>query len=79
MAQSSISTKNLFKSPAITTALIPVIGYNKASELAKMMRRNNVDVIKANEELKILSSEKIKKLLNPDNLLKNGFSLNDII
>ncbi len=71
--------ENLFKSPAITTALISVIGYNKASELAKMMRKNSVNIFKANEELRILSPEKIEKLLKPDNLLKNGFSLNDII
>jgi len=32
-----IAQTNLYKSPSITTALIPFIGYNKASELAKKM------------------------------------------
>lgn len=70
---------NLFQSPAITTALIPYVGYNKASELSKLMRKKSIDIFKANEELEILDAKKIVEILNPDNLLKNGFSLNDII
>lgn len=70
---------NLFQSPAITTALIPYVGYNKASELSKLMRKKSIDIFKANEELEVIDAKKIAEILNPDNLLKNGFSLNDII
>lgn len=69
---------NLYKSPSITTALIPFIGYNKASELSKKMRAETVSVFEANKILNLLNEDKIKNLLKPDNLLKNGFSLKDI-
>ncbi len=75
----NISEEYLFKSPAITTALIPLIGYNKASELSKLMRHKQINVFEANNELQILESKKIIEILRPDNLLKNGFSLNDLI
>jgi aspartate ammonia-lyase len=70
--------ENLFKSPAITTALIPFIGYNKATELSKKMREKNISVFEANRELQIFDENKIVELLKPDNLLKNGFSLKEI-
>ena len=73
-----ISQKNLFKSPSITTALIPFIGYNKSSELSKLMRKEQINIFEANEQLKILDTKKIAEILRPDNLLKNGFSLRDI-
>ncbi len=71
--------QNFFKSPAITTALIPFVGYNKAAELAKYMRQYQINIFDANEKLKILNPKKIAEILNPGNLLKNGFSLNDLI
>ena len=71
--------KRLYNSSVITTALVPYIGYNQASELAKEMKNKGVDIYTANENLKILDSVKIKKILSPQNLLKMGFTLNDII
>ena len=73
----NIALENLLKSPAISTALIPVIGYNKASEIAKTMRTQNIDIYKANEILNFTSNQIINEILKPDNLLKNGFSLKD--
>ena len=73
-----IALENMLKSPAISTALIPVIGYNKASEIAKIMRTNNIDIYKANEILNFTNNEIIDEMLKPDNLLKNGFSLKDL-
>ncbi|MEA3450519.1 MAG: lyase family protein [Bacteroidota bacterium] len=74
-----IAEKNLYLSPSITTALIPFVGYNKSSEISKLMRENKIDVFKANDELRIVDTKKIVEILSPDNLLKNGFSLKDII
>lgn len=74
-----VAEERLFSSPSVTTALIPFIGYNKASELSKEMREKNINVFEANKRLKILAEHKIKELLKPDNLLKNGFSLKDIL
>lgn len=73
----NIALENMLKSPAISTALIPIIGYNKASELAKTMRSKNIDIYKANELLKYTDNLVIEEMLKPDNLLKNGFSLKD--
>lgn len=68
----------LFCSPAITTALLPVLGYHKASELAKYMKTNGKDVFEANIDLKMLPDEKLRSLLKPENLLKLGYTLGDL-
>jgi aspartate ammonia-lyase len=70
--------ERLFKSPAITTALNPHIGYHKAAELAKKMKTAGLDIFQANEKLQIMDTEKLKKILQPQNLLKMGFTLDDI-
>ncbi len=67
----------LFLSPAITTALVPFIGYNMASELAKTMKLKGMDIFAANEELKLIDREKLKTLLKPENLLKLGYTLDE--
>ncbi len=71
--------ERLFKSPAITTALSPHIGYHKAAELANEMKSSNLDIFQANDKLKIIEAEKLKKILQPQNLLKMGFTVNDLI
>ncbi len=70
--------QNLFKSPAICTALNPYIGYVKSSQIAKLMKSERLDIFEANRKLNILPAEKIKQYLQTDMLLKNGFSLNDL-
>ncbi|MDA3779782.1 MAG: lyase family protein [Bacteroidales bacterium] len=69
----------LFYSSAITTALSPFVGYNKASELAKEMEENNITIFEANNKLGIIDSTKLKKILAPQNLLKMGFTIDEII
>jgi aspartate ammonia-lyase len=69
--------EKLFRSPAITTALIPVIGYNNASKLAKTMKTNGTDIFAANEALKLINQQKLRNLLKPDNLLKLGYTLEE--
>ena len=68
----------LFRSPAITTALVPLIGYSKAVLLAKEMKASTCDVFEANRILNVLDQEKLKNMLKPENLLKTGFTLNDL-
>jgi len=70
--------KRLFKSPAVTTALSPYVGYHKAAELAKEMKENNIDIFEANNKLKLISQEKLQNIMAPQNLLKMGFTLDDI-
>jgi aspartate ammonia-lyase len=68
----------LMKSPAITTALVPRCGYNKAAGLAKLMKEEHIDIFKANDIMKIIDGELLKNILEPGNLLKLGFSLDDL-
>lgn len=72
------SYDTLMHSPAITTALSPFIGYHKASEVAKMMKTTGRSIIDLNEELKLIPQEKLDELLKPANLLKAGYSVNDL-
>jgi len=67
--------KQILYSTSITTALIPYIGYHKASELAKYMKENETDIISANINFRYIDSEDIEEILKPENLLKAGFSV----
>lgn len=69
---------SLFASPAVTTALSPLLGYHKAAELAKIMKENGCSVFEANEKLALLDPSRLEKLMEPDQLLKKGFTMNDI-
>jgi len=72
------SLENLLKYPSIVTALVPYIGYIKAAELADEMREKNINLFEANKILATMDEDKIKRIISPANLLKEGFSLNDI-
>ena len=74
-----IAEEKLYLSASITTALTPYIGYNKASLLAKEMKANNINIFDANNKLKLIEEEKLKTILKPENLLKLGYTLEDII
>ena len=69
---------SLFHSPSITTALTPHIGYHKAAELAELMKQKKYDIFEANSILNILEESRLKEILQPDNLLKTGFSMEDL-
>ena len=68
----------LINSPSVTTALIPHIGYHKAAEIALIMKEKEIDIFEANNIMKVLPEEKLRTILQPGNLLKLGFSLEDI-
>jgi aspartate ammonia-lyase len=68
----------LIYSPSLTTALSPHIGYHKASEIAHLMKEKNIDIFEANNILNVIDPEKLKAILQPGNLLKLGFSLDDL-
>lgn len=74
-----IGASQLFHSPAITTVLSPLIGYRKAVLLAKEMKTSGSDIFVANKKLKLIDEVKLKNVLKPENLLKTGFTLNDLI
>ncbi len=69
---------SLIHSPSVTTALTPHIGYHKAAELAKLMKEKKCDIFEANRILNIIEEARLKEILQPGNLLKLGFSLEDL-
>jgi aspartate ammonia-lyase len=70
--------KALIYSPSLTTALGPHIGYHKAAEIAALMKEKRINIFEANSELNILDDAILKTILQPGNLLKLGFSLDDL-
>ncbi len=68
----------LLMSPSLTTALIPHIGYHKAADLAGLMKERKCDIFEANRILRIMDEILLKTILEPDKLLKSGFSLDDL-
>jgi len=49
----------------IVTALNPVMGYDKATELASEAYKTNKGILEIIREKKILSEQQIKELLDP--------------
>jgi aspartate ammonia-lyase len=68
----------LIFSPSVSTALSPYIGYHKAAEIASLMKKKKIDIFEANHILKAIDDEKLKIILQPGNLLKLGFSLDEL-
>lgn len=73
-----VAREKLFTSPAVTTALSPLIGYNKAAQLAKEMKRTGKDIFSVNKALTIIDPGKLIRLMKPENLIKMGFTMSDI-
>lgn len=74
----ALAASRLFRSPAVTTALSPLIGYNRAGELARVMKKEEIDIFAANEQLSLLPAGQLKKIMQPEYLLKRGFSVRDM-
>jgi len=79
MVNESTGYHSLIHSPSITTSLTPHIGYHKAAELSRLMKEKKIDIFEANDILNVLDPEKLKRILLPGNILKMGFSLDDLI
>jgi aspartate ammonia-lyase len=76
--QNGTNEGNVLKSPSVTTAIVPYVGYNKAAGLARHMKEHGKTIFESNRELQILPEDKLKAILNPQNLLQTGFTLNDL-
>lgn len=70
--------ENVMRSPSVTTALLPYIGYSKATQLANLMIERKQDIFGANDDLKLIDHTKLVNILSPQNLLKTGFTLKDL-
>ncbi|MFN8240825.1 MAG: lyase family protein [Bacteroidales bacterium] len=71
------SLDSLLRSPAVTTVLIPFIGYHGAEKLALVMKERGLNILEANAVTGSIEASKLEELLKPGNLLRSGFSLDD--
>lgn len=62
----------LDRNPILVTALNPIIGYNKAAEIAKQAYAQNRPVLEVAAEQTELSVEELKNLLDPNKLTLEG-------
>jgi aspartate ammonia-lyase len=78
-ADAGKSEEIYLKSPALSTALLPYIGYEKASEVASYMQQHRCTIFEANKALGFIEEQKLHEALHPDKLLKQGFSIKDLL
>lgn len=76
--ESGTSEATVLASPAVTTALLPIIGYKKAAEMAACMKDSGLDIFEANERLGFVDPAKLKELLRAENLVQGGYRLKDL-
>ncbi len=76
---STLATDHLCYSAAISTALLPYIGYNRSARLAHEMKIKNINILEANRLLGIMPEERLLKIIEPHTLLKEGYSIQDIL
>lgn len=64
--------EGLDRNPILVTALNPVIGYNKAAEIAKTAYQQNRPILDVALEMTDLSKSQLEELLSPLELTKGG-------
>lgn len=70
--------RNVFSSPSVTTALLPFIGYKKASEMAGVMKTKGLNIFEANKKLGYIHPDKLIEILKPEHLVQGGYRLKDL-
>ncbi|AEV98479.1 aspartate ammonia-lyase [Niastella koreensis] len=71
-ANKNILDKYITQSVGIVTALNPVLGYEKTTELAKEALKSGKGILELIREKKLLTEDQIKKLLDPVTLTGEG-------
>jgi aspartate ammonia-lyase len=79
LVNADTAVENLFYSAAISTALLPYIGYNRAALLAHEMKNKHISILEANRLLNYIPEDRLLQIIKPENLLKEGFTLHDIM
>ena len=67
-ANEAVLKKYIDRSVGIVTALNPVLGYEKTTELAKEALQSGKGILELIREKKLLTEDQIKKLLDPETL-----------
>lgn len=71
-ANEEVCKKNVENSTATITALIPKIGYEKASELIKIARKDSISIKKAILKTTIITEKEFNELTSPESVCKLG-------
>ena len=66
-------SENLSRNPILVTALNPIIGYKRASEIAKVAYKENRSIIDVAAEMTTIEKKELESLLDPKNLIKPYF------
>lgn len=66
--------QTLAKNPILVTALNPIIGYEKAAQVAKAAYQQGRPIIEVAAEMTALSLEELEKLLEPGHLTQGGIN-----
>ncbi len=66
------------KSPALLTALLPYIGYEKATEIARKAYSEGKSIREVLLKENIMEKEKFEKILSPENIVKLGYDPNEL-
>jgi len=66
--------KNVLNSTVLVTAIIPVIGYEKARELVKKAKEEQITVREVILKSGLLNEQKLNELINPEAVCRLGFS-----
>ena len=66
--------KNVLNSTVLVTAIIPVIGYEKACELVKKAKEEQITVREVILKSRLLNEQKLNELINPEAVCRLGFS-----
>ena len=64
--------RTLARNPILATSLNPIIGYQKAAEIAKKTYASGRDVIDVAEQETNLSRQELQRLLDPTKLTQGG-------
>jgi len=71
-ANELVCKKNVENSTATITALIPLIGYNKASEIVKLSKEEGISILKAAIKTGYISHEEFEELITPEAVCRLG-------
>ena len=61
--------RSLYRNPILATALNPVVGYEKAAEIAKQAYAEGRPILDVAEEITGLPREELERLLDPKNMV----------
>ena len=65
--------ENVLNSTALITAVIPVIGYEKASEIVKTAKEEQITIRQAILNSNLINEQTINELISPEVVYRLGF------